>query len=236
LYAFGSDNNYWHAASFAGIFWGLASVALLAYANVKSISWRMFLPIAAAAQLITIAILFISMEYPYRQPQPLRQNDRVVALGADQARITISSDFADYLLVLKQIAGRAGFENGTPMIDMTGHYPGALYSLGARSIGRSWIPGGYKGSEAFAISQLDLVPCSEIARAWILAEDNGPRHLPMEMLKRYGIDVQYDYTEVGTLMSPNGEYPPRYKQRLLKPKRSSELALGACEVHRQKDL
>jgi hypothetical protein len=238
VFAFGTDRNYWAVASNASIFWVLAGVAILGYANVKSISWRMFLPIAAATQLTTIVIVYINMEHPYRQTHPLRQNDQVVAIGPNQKTITLSSDFADYLITLKQIADRAGFERGTPMIDMTGHYPGALYSLGARSIGRSWINGGYEGSEVFAISQLDLVPCSEIAQAWILSEENGPRHLPMEMLKRYGIDVQYDYAEVGTLVSPPMSYwwnqfpPGRYKQRLLKPKRSSELALGACERER----
>src|SRR5262249_55036078 len=138
-------------ASNAGIFWGLAGVAILTYADVKSISWRTFLPIAAATQLTTIAIVCINMEHPYRQTHPLRQNGQVIALGTDQTKIILSSDFADYLLILQQIADRAGFERGTPMIDMTGHYPGALYSLGARSIGRSWINGGHEGSEAFAI-------------------------------------------------------------------------------------
>jgi hypothetical protein len=234
VYAFGTDNNYWWAASSAGIFWGLAGAAILAYANVKPISWRMFLPIAAAAQLTTIVILYISMEYPYRQTQPLRQNDQVIAFGADQVKIILARDYADYVLLLRRAANGAGFERGTPMIDMTGHYPGALYSLGARSIGRSWINGGYKGSEAFAISMLDLVPCSEIAQAWILAEDDGPKQLPMEMLKRYGIDVQHDYAEVGTLMSPKGRYRESYKQRLLKPKRSSEFAVGACKRDRHR--
>jgi hypothetical protein len=235
VYAFGTDRNYWAVASNAGIFWGLAAVAILAYANVKSISWRMLLPIAVATQLTTIILVYINMEYPYRQTHPLRLDDRVVALGASQTKVILSSDFADYLLTLQQIADRARFERGTPMIDMTGHYPGALYSLGARSIGRSWINGGYDGSETFAIYLLDMVPCSEIVRAWILAERNGPRQLRMEMLKRYGIDVQYDYAEVGTLMSPTrtcwrSVCPVDQRQQLLKPKRSPESAVGACEL------
>jgi hypothetical protein len=244
VYAFGTYSNYWYAASLAGFFWGLAGIAILAYANAKSISWRMFLPIAAATQLMTIVLIYINMEYPYRQPKPLRQNDQVVAIGADQAKIILASDFADYLLLLRQIANRAGFEQETPMIDMTGHYPGALYSLGARSIGRSWLNGrNYFKTEVSAIFLLDLVPCSEIARAWILAEENGPRRFSMEMLKRYGIDVQHDYTEAGTLMSPTGylsgfDSGPlgSYRQRLLKPKRSSEIAVSACELRRKDRL
>src|SRR5262249_39328248 len=113
------------------------------------------------------------------------------------------------------------------------------YSLGARSIGRAWIIGGYEGSEAMATYLLNLVPCTEIARAWILAEENGPRQLPMEMLKRYGIDIKYDYAEVGTLKPPRGHCWNEsaclvdQKQQLLKPKRSSELAVDACKEHRQ---
>jgi hypothetical protein len=244
VYAFGTSNNYWYAASLAGIFWGLAGIAILACATAKSISWRTFVPMAAATQLTTIVLIYINMEHPYRQPQPLRQNDQVVAIGADQAKIILASDFAGYLLRLRQIADRAGFEQQTPMIDMTGHYPGALYSLGARSIGRSWLNGGnHFSTEVSAIFLLDMVPCSEISRAWILAEENGPRRFPMEMLKRYGIDVQHDYTEADTLMSPTGylwgfDSGPlgSYGQRLLKPKRSSEIAVSACELRRKERL
>jgi hypothetical protein len=241
VYAFGTDNNYWSAASLAGLFWGLAGVAILAYVNTKSFSLRTFLPITTAAQLTTIVLIYINVEHPYRQPLPLRQNDQVVVIGADQAKIALAGDFAEYLVSLRQIASRAGFEQQTPVIDMTGHYPGALYSLGAESIGRSWINGGHEGSEVSAIFLLDLVPCGEIARAWILAEENGPRQLSMEILRRYGVDVQHDYTEAGTLMSPkvyqwgfDSGPLASFRQRLLKPKRSSEIAVSACELRRQR--
>jgi hypothetical protein len=232
VYAFGTNNNYWSQSSYAAIFWLLAGVTILACSSIQNISWRTFLPIAAATQLTTIIILYISMEYPYRQSQPLRQDDQVVVLGIRQVKLVLAEDVADYVLMLKRIASSTGFERGTPMIDMTGHYPGALYALGARSIGQPWIIGGYKGSEVFAMSHLDLVPCTEIAQAWILSEENGPRQLPEKMLERYGIDVQHDYAEVGTLTSPKGEYQESYKQRLLKPIRPYEFAADACYLRR----
>ena len=103
------------------------------------------------------------------------------------------------------------------MLDLTGHYPGALYALNANAIGRPWMIGDYPGSDQLAFAALDRVPRGLLRRAWILTEPAGPRKLSPDILKRYGIDLAKDYTEVGSIDSPTGSYTDSYKQHLLKP-------------------
>lgn len=217
IYAFGTNENYWMSGSRAAVFWVLAGVVLLAALHRDEMDWRIFLPTAAGAQLCTTVLLFVSMEYPYRQTQPLRLNTDLVQFAGTGSKLLVSRGFADYVAKLQLLAATAGFKAGDPMLDLTGRYPGALYALGAQSVGRSWMIGGYPGSEALAIANLDRVSPAELKSAWILTEPDGPRKLPTDILKRYGIDVAHDFHEVGELNSPRGSYPDRYKQHLLKP-------------------
>ena len=118
------------------------------------------------------------------------------------------------------------------VIDLTGHAPGALFALRARALGQPWIIGGYRGSAAFAQAALNTEPCEDLARAWILVEERGPRSLPVEMLSRYGIDARHDALSVGSAWSPTGEYQRRYVQRLLKPLRDPAAAAATCLKNR----
>ena len=94
--------------------------------------------------------------------------------------------------------------------------------MGAKSIGRPWLIGGYKGSNNLAATALDRVSSDDLAHAWVLEEPKGPRTLSEGLLTRYGIDMRRDYQDVGTVMSPVGTYAERYEQHLLKPIRVPE--------------
>ena len=139
-------------------------------------------------------------------------------LGGTRSELRVSADFAEYVQKLQQMAATAGFKANMNVLDLTGHYPGALYALGAKNVGRSWLIGGYPGSDDMAIANLDRVNREDLANAWILTEPTGPRKLPPKILERYGIDLAKDYIEVGSLESPTGTYPDRYRQHLLRPK------------------
>lgn len=218
VYAFGTNQNYWVAESKAAIFWVLAGIILLRPAQSQPLSWRMLMPAAAGAQLCTGVLLFASMEHPYRQTQALHLHDRIVLLGGTRSELRVSADFAEYVQKLQQLAATAGFKANMNVLDLTGHYPGALYALGAKNVGRSWLIGGYPGSDDMAVANLDRVNREDLASAWILSEPTGPRKLSPKILKRYGIDLAKDYIEVGSLESPTGSYPDRYRQHLLRPR------------------
>jgi hypothetical protein len=217
--AFGSDGNYWRWGSRSAIFWALACMPFLALNTRGERPWGAFLPVAAGAQAITASLLFLSMENPYRQPQALRRDETVACIGAADSPLRVSRDVADYIDRLRRMARQAGFQPGDPMLDLTGHCPGALFALGAKSIGQPWMIGGYPGSLDLATASLDRVPREEIRGAWILVAPTDPRRLPTGLLNRYGLDPATDYEEVGTIDAPNGEYNYAVRQLLFKPVR-----------------
>lgn len=228
VYAFGTGNNYWVGASGAGYFWVISGMALLYGFLATNIAWRTMLMTAICAQAIVAVLVYIAMENPYRQTQPLRLNSSALEIGASRSRLVLSQDFFEYFNELERVAATSGYKGGTPLVDLTGHYPGALFFLGAKVIGQAWTIGGYPGSEKLAALALDRVHCRELSEAWVLAEPSGPRKLSDQILGRYGLDLQKDYVQVGRLHTPKGDYPDSYEQILYRPARPISLTSYFC--------
>ncbi len=228
--AFGTDTNIWLAGSKAGIFWVLASLIILAPIIPTHVNWRPLLAPAASAQLLIAVLLYGWMEEPAGQPQALRLNQRVVPIGIHDSKLVVGDDMADYLSRLKKLAGNAGFQPGTPLIDMTGYSPGALYALGAQSTGEPWIQGGYPGSDVAAADILTRVSCDEIARTWLLVEDESPFKISREVLQTVGIESAQDFEPVANVYVPreNNNHSELNTQQLLKPTRLPQNAKAAC--------
>lgn len=229
VYAFGTNGNYWSAASSAAIFWVLCGAVIILMGGRALINWRALLAVALGAQIAVIMLIYTGLESPYRQPQPLRLNKDTIKIAHTNSELIVSNEFASYIQTLQVLADRGGFHKGDPIIDLTGHYPGLLYILGAKPIGDAWIIGGYKGSVSFAISVLNRASCQDLRTAWVLAEFEGPRKLNPAILKQYGLDIRTDFTVVAEVNSPLGSYPTTYKQTLLKPRRSLQEAQTQCE-------
>jgi len=217
-YAFGSNTNYWFVASLAAFFWVVAGVVLATAAPAGVTPLRAVLPLAAFAQLGTAIVLFLSMENPYRQTQPLWQDRYAIRVAPNGSGLLVSRDFADYIDGLATQAAASGFKPGDPLVDLTGHYPGMLYLLGAKSIGAPWLIGGYPGSGKLAAAELGRVPRGDLERAWILAEP-APTRLPTWVLTENGMSFPGGWREVGTILSPNAEYPEHFVQHLFRPVR-----------------
>lgn len=234
-YAFGTDRPYWLNAQGAALFWVLSGIVIVALTKTKGGGWRVLLPVCGACQLFTALFLYGSMEHPQRQTQPLWLNANTVHVGHDGKQLILSRDFADYIEGLRRMAREGEFKGGTPIIDMTGHSPGVVYVLNARSPGLPWLLGGYKGSDAFAMAALELVSCDEISRAWVIIEPTGPRKLSDIILKRSGIDLEQDYQDLGEVHTPAVPLPDPISQvqHLLKPRRAHDVATSACEVQRR---
>ncbi|OGQ58691.1 MAG: hypothetical protein A3J24_00720 [Deltaproteobacteria bacterium RIFCSPLOWO2_02_FULL_53_8] len=232
VYAFGTGNNYWLAAGLAGVFWVLASFSFVGGADISLNKWKILLPILLTSQVTAALILFFGMEHPYRQTQAVRLQSNRVEINHSGNTILVSPDFASYITNLQYFLASQGFKRGDPMIDLTGHYPGSLYAVGAKSIGQPWMLGGYPGSEAYAVGALAQISCSEIANAWILTEPNGPRHLRPELLNKLGVDFDRNYAPAGDLPSPMGSYKRRFVQRIFKPVNTSGVAEVTCQIFR----
>lgn len=230
-YAFGTGRPYWLNAEGTALFWILSGIVLISAA--KPASLRAVLPVGGGALIMTALFVSASMEHPMRQTESFRMDTEIVDINPHGGPLVISTDFAAYINGLRQLARTGEFKAGTPIIDMTGHSPGAVYVLGGTAPGTVWLLGGYKGSGTFAAAVLNSVSCDALAQAWVITEPSGPGALPKNILKRYGIDPQQDYRDLGTVQTPAAPYPISYAQHLLKPRRSYVEARSECELKRR---
>lgn len=234
VYAFGTNGNYWNAGAGAGIFWVLAGLVLLSSITPNLKFQALLLPLGLAAQVVTVALVHAGLETPYRQPQPLRDNDYKLEIGKPGSTLVLSKGFAQYFSEAIDLAKQAGLKKGTPVIDLSGQSPGILYAINASNIGQAWTIGGYPGSEKFAVEMLKKVTCEQISKAWVLVEPEGPRKISSEVLSSFGASPDIDYEIVGTFKTAEGAggYNEVRVQQLLKPVRSIDAAMNACATAR----
>ena len=236
-YALGTGTNYWSKAIGAGIFWVLSGFVIVVPAMNHERLKYMLVFLALASQMMTVVLVDYAMEHPYRQPHPLRENNYPVDVGGGTgSTLILARSFGQYVSEAMDLADRASFSHGTPIIDLTGRSPGLLYALGAKSIGRPWLLGEHPGSNKYAADALKRIACEELAIAWLLTTPGDPRRISAEILSGFGADPDSDYKVVGVLApvenpienGGDGVGYPRYTQQLLKPVRSAETMTAAC--------
>jgi hypothetical protein len=233
-FAFGTNGNYWWSGAFAGFFWLLPGVVLVDSLGERHDSSHFVALLAMTAIALSVLMLGMGMQTPYRQPQALRLNDQVAEVGQPGSNLVLSKSYASYLQEASGTARATGLLPGDPMIDLSGQSPGILYALGVESVGQAWMIGGYPGSANLASFVLKSVPCEKLAAAWILAEPDGPRSLPGAVLATFGADLARDYVQVGswdTAAGAGGYAQPRLQQ-LWKPARETGRAAAACRAAR----
>jgi hypothetical protein len=226
-YAFGTGGNYWIPITSAGIFFVFVAYLLLGPMVPLQAVPNVLLTVGLAVQAVSAILLVAGMASPYRQPQPLSQNDVVAEVGRPGATLILARNHGEYISSTTNIARRAGFTHGSPIIDLTGKSPGLVYALGANSIGLPWVIGGYPGSDRVTIAKLKAVPCQQLASAWILSEPDGSRAISPQVLTSFGGNINTDFERVGSLVSPEGK-----AQKLLRPARAIGDAIAACEAAR----
>jgi hypothetical protein len=231
-FAFGTNNNYWQAASAAGVFWVLAGLVLLVPTYAEKKTWLLFIPIVLIAQSIIALLLSINISAPYRQDQALRLHSHPTTVGRPDSVLILSRAFSEYITSAIDQATKAGFKAQTPVIDMTGQSAGILYALQAQSIGQAWIIGGYPGSLKLATEALKSIECKTLASAWLLVEPNGPRSISGELLVNFGMDLKSHYEPVASWNAAVGAggYTQKRVQILYKPVPHQVSELARCKA------
>jgi hypothetical protein len=234
--AFGSNNNYWVQGTLTSLFWVLAALVILIPAISASGHWKILLPAVVSGQLITVFLLQAAMEWPYRQPQPFRQYDNVVAIGEDKSELILPQDLADYYRNVQKTAQQAGFQAGTPMLDMTGEGSGTLYAIGAKAIGSAWLIGGYSGSDNMVKTLLNRVSCTDITNAWLLVDSDNPLKLSLTLLSDFGLSAEQNFEIAADLNIPATTIArhgiPSRRLQLWKPTQPTQFATATCEKKR----
>jgi hypothetical protein len=234
IYAFGSNGNYWWVGGFAGIFWLAGALIGMGPLIRKQNSVLILAPTLLVAQAITVVLVQSGVERPYRQTQPLRTNTVAVEVGHPGSSVLLAEPNGSFLMEAMTLTRNAGFETGTPMIDMTGRSPGILHLLKAENIGQAWTMGGYPGSLNLAIAALRRVSCEKLATAWLLQEEKGRGRISPDLIARFGGNMENDYQEVARWKTSHGAGGHgSYVQTLMKPTRAKNQATAACERARQ---
>lgn len=202
--SFGTLNNYWFNAPNTALFWALAGLVIIAPLGRSVGASLATAPLAICFQLATVTLIGLGMTYPYRQPVPVRAFGATVEVGPQRSSLVVMEEYAEYINRLRSLMESDGFLVGTPVVDLTGRSPGALYAIGADNIGQAWTMGGYKGSTAAAEAMLLRRSCHELAVAWLLIEPDGPIPIPLTVLQGAGLGFPGAYALVGELSTPTG--------------------------------
>lgn len=222
-YAFGTGNNYWIPIGSAGFFIVLAGLLAISHIAGRQEFPRVLLTVAIVVQVISLGLLLKGLEHPYRQTSPLFNNGYAIDLGTQGGQLRLADNSGEYISAARNVFSASGFTKGTPVIDMTGHSPGVLHVVGADSVGVAWTLGGYPGSTAYVEKALKLVPCEQLAQAWLITEPKGPRPLSEKVLESFGASLSDGFEVVGVLHSPDGE-----AQTVYKPAHPKHIVETAC--------
>lgn len=201
IYAFGTNNNYFHASTAVAFFWILAAVTMLAAIDTF---WMRdsLLPLAFISQFITITFLFNAVQQPYRQPENLFKDTQSIDIG--NSKIRVHKKIAKYLNDISALVNSSNFESEDSIIDFTGCSPGIAVILGTHNLGVPWLFGGYSGSNPMALFYLSKMPFDEIQKSWLITEPSGKLALNPDILSNWRLSLENDYELIGEVMAPDG--------------------------------
>jgi hypothetical protein len=235
IFVLGTGQNYWRQSGIASLFWLISGFILIIPWFCKLKLYQPIIFLVLLSQLITSLHIKERIEKPYRYNQPLRLDDSRIVVNNKNHQLILSKEFANYISDARKIAAQSGFTKGDPIIDLSGQSPGLLYLLGAKSIGTAWNIGGYKASLDLAKATFNLIDCKDIANAWVLYENKGPRSISTDLLTSLGINFSTQYKLVGSweTAAEVGGYKETRTQELYKPS-NVNLAKTSCELTRKK--
>jgi hypothetical protein len=236
IFAMGSTNNTWGKSGATSFFWLISGFVLIIPWFLKTKLYQPIIFLVLLSQLITSIFIKERIEKPRRYNQPLRLDDTRIVVNNNH-QLILSKEFANYISDARKIAAQSGFTKEDAIIDLSGQSPGLLYLLGAKSIGTAWNIGGYKRSLDLAKATFNLVNCTDIANAWVLYENKGPRSISTDLLTSLGINFPMQYQKVGSWETASGAggYKQIRIQELYKPL-NVKITKASCELVRKKNL
>jgi hypothetical protein len=194
--AFGTNTGILRSAPRAGVFWVVAIAFGIMIAAPSKIRLSLLYFTMAVSACGVLIVVVHAIQKPYRINGPLWQQTEWISSATRERVVKVDPATADYFRTLQNGARSAGFQVGTPIIDLTAMGPTAIYMLGGEPIGFPWINGGYPGSRKVTLSALSTVPSAELRRSWILTSPEGHAHLPTDILNDLGLAFPDGYEEV----------------------------------------
>lgn len=217
-YAFGTHYSTVALAGSAAFCWLGSSLLVLGSNPFTRAHW----PVVGGAWLLTTALCLNAAAGAAPRQEPLADQTETVAV-AQHGEVGLSPDMARYLAAVNDGVTAAGFEPGTPVLDLTGESPGVIHHLRGRATADSWVIGLYPGSRDRLSRELTVhTECAMIAASWLLVTPDGIRRIDPEVLGDVGLEFPSDYERVMAEVAP--ERSRGYRLEVWRPEDVPELA------------
>jgi hypothetical protein len=232
-YGLGSNNSIFMMMSFSSFFLVLALLALLGnFSSGKSFNIQL-ITVCATTLIISMGIVHTTFAFPFRQPAPLWDNDARTSIQENKGELILSKVMSDYVVGLRDIAKKNGFEPGFGVIDLSGNSIGSIYVLDSYTPKNAWIAADLRDKTDYFRYVLSTIPCEEIIKAWLLFDDSVVAvTINPKILLESGLAIETDYIVVGSIPFArwfrfgNRYYISQYY--LAKPIKNPDEALAAC--------
>jgi hypothetical protein len=234
LYGLGSNNQITFTTSLAS-FYILLALILLFNNNKTTLNLsNLVVGLIISSFYVTVIIMIIAWARPYRQIAPLWTFKTQLEVPMGGAKLKFPSLMASFMTQWYELAKNSSYLPGTPIIDLTGRSPGAIFILGGFLPKNPWITFGYSGSEEAAKDSLLRLSCEELAAAWVITDYHGNAVFNPAILLEAGVDYESDYTLRGVINFPMGFKTIQYRPlALLSPKSIDQRCL-LCVQRRDK--
>ncbi|WP_147393323.1 hypothetical protein [Oceaniradius stylonematis] len=150
---------------------------------------------ASVMCLVATYMLYTALQDPFVVTRPMDEQTETVELFGKPHRVdpVLATTISD----LKRQADAAGWQPGTPLINLTGNSPLTTVLLDGRFVSGSWLLGGFPGSAEFAQKALSFVDPELVRQAWLVVTPVGERPISPEIVKQFGMRFPEDYERVG---------------------------------------
>jgi hypothetical protein len=231
-YGLNSNNSFFLTTSLSAFFSLLGLIVLLSGLSEPQRFAGRLIAMCAFCLTIVIGILVTSLGTPYRQPAILWTYNIKGAVRIGDKPLTLSPFTATYLLNLHTLAKHYNLPDNTPIIDLSGKTPGAVYAVGGYTPKVTSLNTGYLGIQKYAFFALNKLTCDEIADSWLILETKTLLEtIDPFLLRAFGAKFPDDYAYSGMVIK-HGDFK-QFSSRstelvFYRPMRPKEVAVSEC--------
>ena len=187
------------------------------------------LVIASFLPLFCILDLQNAYTQPYRQRAFNENVMKPVIVGSGETELLMVEETADLIDVLRQSASAAGFEPGTPVLDLSGQGIGLIYMIGGKNFPGAWSAQGTPWAQKSLRQGLVRRRNDGLDKLWILKKENWENSNSEQVLEAVGLSMA-DFVEVVRIpttaevgnIAPRLQEPEQTDVRLVLYKRKSD--------------
>jgi hypothetical protein len=215
-YVFGTNMSPANRMIGGGVFVAVPLVILARWAEIR-LGQRGLVPVLTLAVIGAGGVVVQrGLEAPFRMNGPMSAQTEPVQFIGQSSPILLEPAQAAYARGIIDAANDAGWEEGTPLLQLTGYASGPNVFLNAPFIFMPNLLGGPKyfgGQEALDYA-LQATPRDQLDRAWLLTSEGG----------RFGLDA-------GALNGRGLPFPCGYRAVGRIPVFTDNFAVGSTETH-----